>query len=141
MLAGAFPQASALDSGQGDDLDRLLGDRAIFMLREASEKLRISVPSLYRGMRLGRIPYVMNGNRRMLTRPVMKRLLREGVGQLANKSIERNARRSVAGAPESAGDPTSAERRGTLSTFRGAQPGQWRGLRPEVRNVLKPPSN
>ena len=45
------------------------------------------MPTLYRAMRLGRIPYVMNGNRRALTRPVMKRLLREGVGQLADKYV------------------------------------------------------
>jgi excisionase family DNA binding protein len=69
------------------DLDRILGDHALFLLTEACRKLRISMPTLYRAMRSGRIPYVMNGNRRALTRPVMKRLLREGVGQLANKSI------------------------------------------------------
>ena len=69
------------------DLDRILGDHALFMLNEVSKKLRVSMPTLYRAMRLGRIPYVMNGNRRALMRPVMKRLLREGVGQLVNKSV------------------------------------------------------
>jgi hypothetical protein len=69
------------------DLDRILGDHALFKLNEVSKKLRISMPTLYRAMRSGRVPYVMNGGRRALTRPVMKRLLREGVGQLANKSV------------------------------------------------------
>jgi hypothetical protein len=68
------------------DLDRILGDHALFMLNEVSKKLRISMPTLYRAMRSGRVPYVMNGSRRALTRPVMKRLLREGVGQLTDKS-------------------------------------------------------
>ena len=89
LLAGASTRASMLDGIPDEaaaDLDRILGDHALFMLNEACRKLRISMPTLYRAMRLGRIPYVMNGNRRALTRPVMKRLLREGVGQLADKS-------------------------------------------------------
>jgi hypothetical protein len=65
------------------DLDRLLGDNALFKLNEASRKLRVSMPTLYRAMRAGRVPYVMNGSRRALTRPVMKRLLREGIGRIA----------------------------------------------------------
>ena len=48
------------------DLDRILGDHALFMLNEACRKLRVSMPSIYRAMRLGRVPYVMNGNRRAL---------------------------------------------------------------------------
>jgi excisionase family DNA binding protein len=62
------------------DLDRILGDDALFMLKEACKRLRISMPSIYRGMRAGRIPYVLVGSRRAITRPVMKRLLRNGVG-------------------------------------------------------------
>jgi hypothetical protein len=95
ILETAAPRSrkSALDGVENkdredrDDLDRLLGDRALFTLKEASETLRISPPSLYRAMRLSRIPYVMNGNRRMFTRSVMKHLLREGVGRLAGKFI------------------------------------------------------
>jgi hypothetical protein len=90
LLTGASTRASMLDGipdEAGADLDRILGEHALFMLNEASKKLRISMPTLYRAMRLGRIPYVMNGNRRALTRPVMKRLLREGVGQLAHRSV------------------------------------------------------
>jgi len=90
LLAGASTRASMRDGIPDEaaaDLDRLLGDHALFMLNEVSKKLRVSMPTLYRAMRLGRIPYVMNGNRRALTRPVLKRLLREGVGQLADKSV------------------------------------------------------
>src|SRR5271166_445436 len=86
LLAGASMLDGIPDEAAAD-LDRILGDHALFMLNEASKKLRISMPTLYRAMRLGRIPYVMNGNRRALTRPVMKRLLREGVGQLAHRSV------------------------------------------------------
>ena len=35
------------------DLDRILGDHALFMLNEASKKLRVSMPTLYRAMRVG----------------------------------------------------------------------------------------
>ena len=65
------------------DLDRILGDHALFMLNEACRKLRISMPSIYRGMRAGRIPYVWVGSRRAITRPVMKRLMRNGVGSFS----------------------------------------------------------
>jgi excisionase family DNA binding protein len=62
------------------DLDRILGEDALFRLDEACKRLRISMPSIYRGMRAGRIPYVWIGSRRAITRPVMKRLMRNGVG-------------------------------------------------------------
>ena len=76
MLDGISDEAAA-------DLDRILGDRALFMLNEACRNLRISMPSIYRGMRAGRIPYVWVGSRRAITRPVLKRLLREGIGRIA----------------------------------------------------------
>jgi hypothetical protein len=85
LLASASAHASVLDGIQDEaaaDLDRLLGDNALFMLNEARGKLRVSMPTLYRAMRAGRVPYVMNGSRRALTRPVMKRLLREGLGPI-----------------------------------------------------------
>ena len=76
VLSGGVP---AQDEAAAD-LDRILGDRALFMLNEACRNLRISMPSIYRGMRAGRIPYVWIGSRRAITRPVMKRLMRNGVG-------------------------------------------------------------
>jgi hypothetical protein len=91
LLAGASPRASMLDGMPDEataDLDRILGDHALFMLNEACRKLRISMPSIYRGMRAGRIPYVWVGSRRAITRPVMKRLLREGLGCIAGKPAQ-----------------------------------------------------
>jgi excisionase family DNA binding protein len=78
-------QASAPDEATAD-LDRILGDDALFLLNEASKRLRLSMPTIYRAMRLGRIPFVMVGSRRAITRPVMKRLLREGIPPFAGKA-------------------------------------------------------
>ena len=83
VKAALLTGASTLDDVPDEaaaDLDRILGDRALFMLNEACRNLRISMPSIYRGMRAGRIPYVWVGSRRAITRPVMKRLMRNGVG-------------------------------------------------------------
>jgi hypothetical protein len=79
LLAGSSTLDDIPDEAAAD-LDRILGDEALFMLNEACRKLRISMPSIYRGMRAGRIPYVWIGSRRAITRPVMKRLMRNGVG-------------------------------------------------------------
>ena len=79
VLSGGVP---AQDEAAAD-LDRILGDDALFRLNEACKRLRISMPSIYRGMRAGRIPYVWVGSRRAITRPVLKRLLREGIGRIA----------------------------------------------------------
>jgi excisionase family DNA binding protein len=65
------------------DLDRVLGSNGLFRLTEAAQTLRISMPTLYRAMRSGRVPYVRVGSRRAVTRPVLKRLLREGTGPIA----------------------------------------------------------
>jgi excisionase family DNA binding protein len=65
------------------DFDLVLGSNGLFRLAEVAQALRVSIPTLYRAMRAGRVPYVMNGSRRALTRPVMKRLLREGIGPIS----------------------------------------------------------
>ena len=86
LLAGSSTQAPMLDSAEDEvaaDLDRILGDTALFMLNEARPMLRVSMPTLYRAMRAGRVPYVWVGSRRAITRPVMKRLLREGIGRIS----------------------------------------------------------
>jgi hypothetical protein len=79
MSTGHAPSADEAD------LDRILGDDAVFMLDEVSRKLHLSVPTLYRGMQLGIIPYVKIASRRALTRATMKRLLTEGVPPIAGK--------------------------------------------------------
>jgi hypothetical protein len=71
------------DEEAEEDLNRILGDKALFKLNEVSRTLRVSMPTLYRGMRTGRIPFVWVGSRRALTRPVLKRLLREGIGPIS----------------------------------------------------------
>jgi excisionase family DNA binding protein len=82
-LRATFLASVSAQEEDAADLDRILGDDALFRLNEVSRKLRISMPTLYRGMRMGRIPFVRVGSRRALTRPVLKRLLREGMGQIA----------------------------------------------------------
>jgi hypothetical protein len=67
VVASASAQALMLDGVEDEaaaDLDRILGDTALFMLNEARPKLRISMPTLYRAMRAGRVPYVWVGSRR-----------------------------------------------------------------------------
>jgi hypothetical protein len=66
-----------------DDLDRILGDTALFKVRDSARILRMSEPTLYRAMRLGRIEYVWLGGRRAITRKTMRRLLQNGVGAIA----------------------------------------------------------
>jgi hypothetical protein len=86
LVARTSTQTPMLDNAEVEaaaDLDRILGDTALFMLNEARPKLRVSMPTLYRAMRAGRIPYVWVGSRRAITRPVMKRLLREGIGRIS----------------------------------------------------------
>ena len=86
LLASSSTQAPMLYSVEDEaaaDLDRILGDTALFMLNEARPMLRVSMPTLYRAMRAGRVPYVWVGSRRAITRPVMKRLLREGIGRIS----------------------------------------------------------
>ena len=54
LLAGASTRESMLDGIPDEaaaDLDRILGDHALFRLNEACRKLRISMPTIYRGMR------------------------------------------------------------------------------------------
>ena len=65
VVAKTSTQAPMLDSAEDEaaaDLDRILGDTALFMLNEARPKLRISMPTLYRAMRAGRVPYVWVGS-------------------------------------------------------------------------------
>ena len=74
-------------TGSGsDDLDRLLGDRALFPLTEPQKHGGPSAPTLYRAWRHGLIEVVKNGNRSMLTRATVKRILTEGLGPIPWKA-------------------------------------------------------
>ena len=72
LVAKTSTQTPMLDNAEVEaaaDLDRILGDTLLFMLNEARPKLRVSMPTLYRAMRAGRIPYVWVGSRRAITPP------------------------------------------------------------------------
>ena len=71
----------------GDDLDRLLGDKMLFDLRS---RRRYGGPSradaLSSQARTAFIEVVKNGNRSMLTRATMKKILTEGLGPIPWKA-------------------------------------------------------
>jgi hypothetical protein len=69
-----------------DDLDRLLGDKMLFDLRAPQTYGGPSSPTLYRAKRAGLLPVVKNGNRSMLTRATMKKILTEGLGPIPWKT-------------------------------------------------------
>jgi excisionase family DNA binding protein len=81
MTATNEIEASAWDEAD-EDLDRILGDQLLFTIRDAAKLLNVSTPTVYRAMGRGTLPFVKNGNRRNITRPVMKRRIREGLGPL-----------------------------------------------------------
>jgi excisionase family DNA binding protein len=66
----------------GADLDRILGDKPLYTVTETARILGVSTPTCYRAMRKGSLPWVWNGDRRNITRPVLKRRAREGLGRL-----------------------------------------------------------
>jgi hypothetical protein len=61
LLAGSSTLDDIPDEAAAD-LDRILGDEALFMLNEACRKLRISMPSIYRGC--ARVGYPTFGSAR-----------------------------------------------------------------------------
>jgi hypothetical protein len=69
----------------GDDLDRLLGNKALFDLQAPKTFGGPSSPTLYRALRAGLFPVVKNGNRTRITRETMKMILREGLGRIPSK--------------------------------------------------------
>jgi hypothetical protein len=80
------PSAHDPSTGLGDDdLDRILGDRMLFDLRAPHTFGGPSSPTLYRALRAGLLPVVKNGNRTMLTRATMKKILTEGLGPIPCK--------------------------------------------------------
>jgi hypothetical protein len=70
---------------QDVDLDRLLGDKLLFDLKAPQRLGGPSKPSIYRARGAGLVEFVKNGNRSMLTRATMKKILREGLGQIPAK--------------------------------------------------------
>jgi hypothetical protein len=72
--------------GADDDLDRLLGDKMLFDFRAPQTYGGPSSPTIYRAWRHGLIDVVKNGNRSMLTRATMKKILTEGLGPIPWKA-------------------------------------------------------
>lgn len=81
MTATNEIEAPARDEAD-EDLDRILGDQLLFTIRDTAKLLNVSTPTVYRAMGRGALPFVKNGNRRNITRPVIKRRIREGLGPL-----------------------------------------------------------
>jgi hypothetical protein len=71
---------------QDADLDRLLGDKLLFNLGAPQALGGPSKPSIYRARKAGLIEFVKNGNRSMLTRATMKKILIEGLGPIPCKN-------------------------------------------------------
>ena len=62
------------------DLDRILGDQALFPITEPQKYGGPSSPTIYRALRAGKVTVVKNGDRTRLTRGEMKRILLKGIG-------------------------------------------------------------
>jgi hypothetical protein len=70
---------------QDADLDRLLGEKLLFDLKAPQRLGGPSKPSIYRARGAGLVEFVKNGNRSMLTRATMNKILREGLGHIPTK--------------------------------------------------------
>jgi hypothetical protein len=70
------------DPARETDIDRLLGKKALFNMRELKPLGGPSSPTLYRARRAGIIETVQNGGRTTLTRATVKRILLEGLGSI-----------------------------------------------------------
>jgi hypothetical protein len=62
------------------DVDRLLGDKALFKLWELQPLGGPSRPTLHRAARAGMIEVIKNGTRSSLTRATAKQILLKGLG-------------------------------------------------------------
>jgi hypothetical protein len=65
-----------------DDIDTILGDRALFSLEDPRKYGGPSKPTLHRAIRAGVLPVVKNGRLTRLTRETMKKILTEGIGRI-----------------------------------------------------------
>ena len=64
------------------EIDRLIGDRALFDIDEPQKFGGPSPPVIYRARRAGMIELVDVGGRTKISRATMKRLLLEGLGRV-----------------------------------------------------------
>jgi hypothetical protein len=69
-------------SPQEVEIDRLLGDRALFNITDLQKFGGPSSPVLYRARRAGMIELVDAGGRTKISRATVKRILIEGLGRI-----------------------------------------------------------
>ena len=66
-----------------DIIFELLGDKLVFNVKDMQRITGKSRPWVYRAMRAGKLPYIMNGDQRFCTRETAERVARKGVGPIA----------------------------------------------------------
>jgi hypothetical protein len=71
------------ESSDEDEVERLLGKRALFTMAEIHEMGGPSPQLLHRARRAGMITFVKNGARSDLTRATTKRILLKGLGPIS----------------------------------------------------------
>ena len=66
-----------------DIIFEVLGDKLVFSVKDMQRLTGKSRPWVYRAMRAGKLPYIMNGDQRFCTRETAEHVARKGVGPIA----------------------------------------------------------
>jgi hypothetical protein len=83
------------DSPDEEEVERLLGKRALFKMREVTEMGGPSVPTQQRAARQGLIRVVRNGASADLTRATVKQILTKGLGPISFLYGKEGAKKSA----------------------------------------------
>jgi hypothetical protein len=78
----ASESLALVKSPEEEEIDRLIGDRALFDVDDPQKFGGPSPPVIYRARRAGMIELVDVGGRTKLSRATMKRLLLKGLGRV-----------------------------------------------------------
>jgi hypothetical protein len=78
----ALKSLPPVKSPEEEEIDRLLGDLALFDIADAKKFGGPSVPVIFRARRAGMIELVDVGGRTKISRATMKRLLIKGLGRV-----------------------------------------------------------
>ena len=70
-------------------IERVLDDKTLFSMEELAESDGPSIPTQYRWMNAGILPFVWDGARRKITRATRLRLMLRGAGRLARNAATR----------------------------------------------------
>ena len=65
-----------------DIIFEVLGDKLAFSVKDMQRLTGKSRPWVYRAMRAGKLPYIMNGDQRFCTRETAEHVARKGVGPI-----------------------------------------------------------